>query len=161
MTDSYGNFTFSGIDLHSSEKYTYALNIVNHDRYLVNEYGNSGFGPIELNKDQLINFQQFGLSASFKLLKFNLPSGNIVTSPDSFSITIEQPKLHFYEPSRIWQISTGTISNMNDTDVINIPNYAMGWWYITLNKNKSGIQTIINDSIYLGMGATANYLIPW
>jgi hypothetical protein len=40
-------------------------------------------------------------------------------------------------------------------------NHRMGWWHITLDKTKSGIHSLIEDSIYLDMGGTSTYTIPW
>ncbi|MBI4645398.1 MAG: hypothetical protein HY738_02100 [Bacteroidia bacterium] len=37
----------------------------------------------------------------------------------------------------------------------------MGWWQITFDKTKEGVHLIIYDSIYLDMGATEEYYLPW
>ncbi len=155
-TDANGNFSFSGIDIHSSSKYSYALNIETHSYYDYNFYG---IGPIEIDKNQITNFNQFGVSASFKLCTFYLPTGTLITPPDTFTVKLEQRILHSYEPNRIWagNVTPGSFLTGNP----NFGNYPMGLWHITLDKTKGGVHSIVYDSIYLDMGATANYNVPW
>lgn len=161
-TDASGNFSFSGLDIHSSSKYSYALYIEDHNHYLIGEYGHSGIGPIEIDKDKISIFQQIGISASFKICTINLPSGIAVTPPDTFTLKFEQKTLHYYEPNRIYEqyyyprfLNSGSLYSPNWGD------YPMGLWHITFDKTKSGVHTVINDSIFLDMGATASYTVPW
>src|ERR1035437_1944679 len=95
-TDVNGDFTFSGLNIHSNGKYSYELYIENKDSYLSGEYGPSGIDVV-IDKDKLSNFQQLGISASFKLCSIILPTGISVSPPDSFALQLEQRTLHFYE----------------------------------------------------------------
>jgi hypothetical protein len=155
-TDASGNFIFQDIDIHNGDEYSYALNIESHYYYDYNFYG---IGPIEYSKSELLNFHRLGISASFKICTFYLPSGTVITPPDTFVLRLEQRTLHYYEPNRIWE---GTVTPISfSTGNPNFGNYPMGCWNITLNKTKGGVHSIIEDSIYLGMGDTSHYNIPW
>ncbi len=158
-TDANGNFSFSGIDIHSSSKYSYALNIESHYYY---DYDFNGIGPIEIDKSQITTFNQFGVSGNFKLCVVNLAAGTIITPPDTFTLKFQQPILHSYEPNRIWETTTFPRNYMPGSQYSPAwGNYPMGLWHITLDKTKGGVHSIVYDSIYLGMGATANYTVPW
>jgi len=150
-TDNNGNFSFSNLEINNNSKYKYFLSIDTYSNY---DYEFFGISPQELDKNTISNPYQIGVSASFKALTIQLPQGLSVTPPDSFAILLEQRSLHKYEPWRIWALEF-----KNDYGTIH--NYPMGWWHITLNKTKSGISSTIYDSIYVDMGSTATYTIPW
>jgi hypothetical protein len=43
----------------------------------------------------------------------------------------------------------------------NIDGYPMGWWHIDLKKYKNGVHSNLTDSVYIDMGETKIYTIPW
>lgn len=162
-SDANGNFYFSGVDINHCNEYSYSLSIENTDRYLLGEYGHSG-GGLDLDKDRITDFIQIGLSSSFNTLKFYLPAGTSINNPDEFKLTIEQRTIYYFEPNRNWRIDFGTYTNINSISAgwfDYIGNYPMGWWHILITKNKGGVITNIHDSIFIDMGATASYTIPW
>jgi hypothetical protein len=159
VTDANGNFVFNNVSINHNSEYKYYFSITNYDHYLNNEYGHSG-GAVELDKAKAANFLQLGIIGRFKLCTFYLPAGTVITPPDTFIIKLEQRTFHYYAPNNLWDgmVTSGSfIGNSNP----NFGDYPMGWWHMTGEKTKNGIHTIINDSIYLGMGATASYNIPW
>jgi len=159
ITDNIGNFTFKDIDIHSSSKYSYAEYIASH---YSPDYFLYGIGPLEIEKSHMSIFNQIGISATFKLCIFLLPSGTIITPPDTFTLKLEQRVMHRYEPNRIWELYRFPRNLMPGSQSSpNWGNYHMGLWNIILDKTKNGVHSIINDSIYLGMGADTSYTIPW
>ncbi len=128
VTDNIGDFSFNNLEINNNNKYFMSI-----DTYSNYDYEFFGISPQELDKNQISTPYQIGVSASFKALTIQLPQGVTVSSPDSFNILLEQKTLHKYEPSRIWQIPY---------DYGTIHNYPMGWWHITLNKTKSGVNSV-------------------
>ncbi|OFY82248.1 MAG: hypothetical protein A3F72_09455 [Bacteroidetes bacterium RIFCSPLOWO2_12_FULL_35_15] len=162
ITDNLGDFTFKDIDIHSSSKYTYAEYIASH---YSPEYFLYGIGPLEIEKGHMSIFNQIGISATFKLLILQLSQNVTSIAPDTFTINIQQRTLHYYEPNRVYE-ETGFprffyIGALGIYSYVNVCNYPMGWWHITLDKTKNGVHSVINDSIYLDMGADTSYTIPW
>jgi hypothetical protein len=94
-------------------------------------------------------------------LNFHLPAGAAITSPDSFGVKIEQPIFHRNMPENVCNGYWGNVTNINETTILNSGDYPMGMWYFTWSITKSGVHTVVYDSIYLDMGANANYNIPW
>lgn len=158
ITDTNGNFIFKDIDIHYSDKYSYAEYIESHYSPDYNFYG---IGPIEIEKGSMSVFNQIGISASFKVCKIMLPLGITVSTPDTFAIKFEQLKLHYYEPDRNWVLNRYSSAGNTTGEILSLATYPMGWWHITFDKTKDGIHSIINDSIYLEMGADTSYTIPW
>ncbi|MES2566260.1 MAG: hypothetical protein V4565_05305 [Bacteroidota bacterium] len=148
-TDNNGNFSFENVEINSNSNYKYFLSVPSYSNP---DYEFFGIGSQELNKEEVSNPYQIGVSASFKALTIQLPQGTTVILPDSFNILLEQKTLHQYEPLRVWQIPY---------DYGTIHNYPMGWWHITLNKTKSGVNSVVYDSVFVDMGGTAIYTIPW
>lgn len=157
ITDSNGNFEFHGVNINNDSKYTYDLYV----EPSLNSYGVSGNVQIIIDKNNLSTFHQFGLSAKYRTLNFYLPPGTFINSPDSLKISVEQPTYHFYEPFKIWQVAIDTLTTIDNNTILKLDNYPMGLWYIKIAKTKAGLNSIINDSIYMDMGATSNYTIPW
>jgi hypothetical protein len=156
-TNANGDFNFT-TDVNTSGKCSYAIDIPGYSNAQTEFYGIRA--DIEANR--FSEFQQFGVSASFSNCFITLPSGIAVLSPDTFTLSFKQPVLHFYEPSRLWTaIYYPRFLNAGSMYSPNFGNYPMGWWQITLDKTKSGVHTVTQDSIYLGMGASATYVIPW
>jgi len=159
LTGEDGNFYFSGIDFHSSEKYKYYLYIENKDHYVAGDYGHSGVGPLEIIKEKIFEPTQLGVSGTFKKIFFYLPPNTTIQHPDTFTMLFQQDILHKYEPNRIYSLT------YNSKDFVNgyayLGNYPMGWWNITLDKTKNGVKEIIKDSIFIDMGGTVNYTIKW
>jgi hypothetical protein len=162
ITNQNGDFKFENVDVHNSDKYRYALFIENTDHYIANIFGHTGLDRLILEKDKLLDPIQIGLTGSFDLCVFSLPTGVTITPPDTFSLTLQQRTLHYYEPERIWEVYRFPRNCMPGPEYSpNWGSYPMGWWHITFDKTKNGINSVINDSIYLGIGANTSYTIPW
>ncbi|MFL5754065.1 MAG: hypothetical protein ACJ76F_11705 [Bacteroidia bacterium] len=155
-TDASGNFSFV-TEVSTSDKYTYAISIPGYSNYDTEFFGTGQ----EIEADKLGEFQQFGVSASFKTCPFSLPAGTNIVTPDTFTLILQQRVLHSFEPERVWKLIWFPQTFEFGIAPVNFGNYPMGWWQITLDKTKSGVHTVIQDSIYLGMGASATYTIPW
>ncbi len=159
-TDNNGNFAFNDLEINNNSKYKYYLSI---DTYSNQYYEFFGISPQELDKGKITNPYKIGVSATFYRMYVILPNGVVINSPDSFSIKCEQKILHSFEPDRLYihnSYSHNGLSYLSN----NIPflgNYPMGWWHITLNKTKSSVSSTVYDSVYIDMGGTATYTIPW
>lgn len=157
-TDADGNFSFI-TDVDKSGKHSYAIDIPGYSNYDTEFYGIMA----DIEPENLSRFHQFGVSASYKSLYLNLPQGITINSPDSFFISMHQNTLHFYEPERVWKINYSSFNGISsaNNNINYSGGYPMGWWQITLDKTKGGVHSVMQDSIYLGMGASATYTIPW
>jgi len=164
-TDANGNYSFSGIEIHSSSNYAYVVNIPSYYNDSTELVGISW----EINKDNLSLFQQFGITAKFKLCYLRLPLNIHIVSPDTFTVFLEQKTLHRYEPEKNYKFSIPSSLFFPRNDII-IPDFqyysywgnsSMGWWHITLDKTKGGVHSVIEDSIYLDQGATKSYTLQW
>jgi len=153
-TDNEGNFDFGDVEVNGKNNYTYKLGISGYSNPDYEFYGIT----VGLVKDELKVFHQFGVSASFKLLRFVIYNQQNINPPDSFFLSGSQHTLHYYEPDRIDRFEFSSNGFYNG---VGISGYPMGWWHITLEKYKSGIHTAVYDSVYVGIGATETYTIPW
>jgi hypothetical protein len=160
ITDNSGNFSFSNLEINNNSNYKYFMSIDSYSNY---DYEFFGISPQELDKGKISNPYQIGVSASFKILNFHLLNGLVINPPDTFSARFFQRTLHKFESSRIWyfDIASGDGLSYLNNSANYIGNYPMGWWHITLDKTKSGVNSTIYDSIYVDMGGTATYTIPW
>ena len=160
LTDNNGNFSFTNLEINSNSDYKYFISIDTYSNY---DYEFLGISPQELDKNQISTPYQIGVSATFKLLNFYLPTGVTINSPDSFSLKLQQRVYHSYEPNNIWEInyfSFNGISYLNNS-AAHSGNRMMGWWHVTLNKTKSGVSSTIYDSVFVDIGGTSTYTIPW
>ncbi|OFY82247.1 MAG: hypothetical protein A3F72_09450 [Bacteroidetes bacterium RIFCSPLOWO2_12_FULL_35_15] len=158
-TDTSGDFIFKDIDIHSSSKYSYAEFIESH---YTPDYTFIGVGPLEIEKSHMSVFNQIGLNATFNICVLHLPPAAIIISPDTFTITLEQRIFHSYRPEMIYKLNwPSNLFPSPPNNYLNFGGHAMGLWHITFDKTKGGVHSVINDSIYLGMGDTAHYNIPW
>ncbi len=157
-TDLKGNFSFTGLDIHSSNDYAYGLFI---DTYVRGSTEFDGIGPEDINKEQLSTFFQLSTLATFNNCPLRLPPGISINAPDTFTLTFIQNVLHFYEPKNTYMLTLFPRDFQPPSKLVNIGGYPMGWWNIALDKTKSGIHTIIHDSIYLRFGEDTTYIIPW
>jgi hypothetical protein len=155
-TDPSGNFEFS-VEIGKSKTEVYAISIPGYSNYDTEFFGTGQ----EIPTDKLNTFHQFGVSATFKNLLLTFPSGTLINSPDTFYLTLSQIKLHSYEPQRVWQLRVHSFNGLNDTKTESIAGYPMGWWRVDMTKVKAGVQSQVVDSVYIGMGASATYVVPW
>ncbi|MBI4944798.1 MAG: hypothetical protein HY840_00195 [Bacteroidetes bacterium] len=162
-TDANGNFSFPDVEIIDNGKYTYGLDV---PYYSNSDYTMFGIGPIDIDIDDLSNNQILSVTATFKDLTILLPENVIVQYPDSFTATFENRIYHNYLPDNIWQL-VRTPKSFHSTVIYpnnlstNFPPYSIGWWHITFDKIKNGVQSVFQDSIYLGMGETKEYVLPW
>jgi hypothetical protein len=169
LTDQNGDFSFPAQKVYMNSSYNYYLSIDSYTDYdLIDgmshkNYEFFGIGKQKLDKNTMTEHFQIGVSATFKLLYTFLPDAVVVNAPDSFSLKREQRTLHFYEPNRVWEMTYHSYDGKSYLTNENtyIGNYPMGWWHIILDKWKDGIHSVIQDSIYMGLGSTETYTIPW
>jgi len=164
-TDANGNYSFSGVEIHSSSKYTYGINIPSYYNDSTELVGISW----EIHKDNLSLFQQFGITATFNRCYIYLPANTYIVSPDTFTVTLEQKAIKRYEPGLNCKLTLPYNLFFPDNGIV-MPDvqyfyccgdYVMGWWHITLDKTKRGVHSVIEDSIYLDQGATKSYTLQW
>ncbi|MEI6487943.1 MAG: hypothetical protein WCP52_03220 [Bacteroidota bacterium] len=163
-TNANGDFVFSNFSINHNSDYTYIVTIDNLDHYIggnpLSDFGHSGISG-EINKDNPSNFLHLGIQGTFYLINFLLPNGTYITPPDSIKIKLSQPVFHRNMPQNLWEVDLGAGSNINYTQINDFGGYPMGMWHIYLTKIKNGMTSNIHDSIYLNMGGTGNYHIPW
>ncbi|MBI4944799.1 MAG: hypothetical protein HY840_00200 [Bacteroidetes bacterium] len=163
-TDANGNFSFSDVEIIDNKKYTYGLWVP----YFSNsDYAMFGIGPIDIETGELKLFHSLGVTSNFKKLYILLPEDIHVLPPDSFTVFLENRYLHYYLPDNIWQLDFFPSEfhffpdNFPTSYYAYIGVYPMGWWHLKFEKIKNGEQSVFLDSIYLGMGETKEYILPW
>ena len=130
---------------------------------MTGSYGHSGISG-EIDKDNSGNVIQMGISGSFRNLKIQLSQDVTTMAPDTFTVHLQQNILHKNQPERVYEVTYFPRYFYIGTGVFsydNLGSYPMGMWNITVDKTRLGVHTITNDSIYLNMGASAIYTIPW
>ena len=164
VTSSKGDFIFNNFSIDQNSDYSYIISIDDLDNYIggvpPGDYGHSGISG-DIDKNNPANFLQLGIKGTFYSLNFYLPNGTYINSPDTLKISMAQSVFHRNMPQNVWQVNLGAGTNINYTQRNNIGNFPMGMWQLYITKIKSGVTTNIHDSIYCGLGAIANYNIPW
>jgi hypothetical protein len=82
QSDQYGNFNFGSVSVRPKDKYKYRLGIpgISNPDYEI--YGIT----VDLSKEEIANFHQFGISASFKVLHLAFPSTYTYNANDSIDL---------------------------------------------------------------------------
>jgi len=153
-TDANGNFSFTGVEIHSNPDYFYSL--------LTNSGHASQTSGAPYN-DDIESIDKGNLGANIvlqvkpTLLSFNIqmvPATNIIY-PDTITIKC-QPKYPIDPNTYSNQTLTSTV--LKSGNPITTLYYApMGWWYVNINKTKNSINTVTKDSIYLDFASTTTY----
>ncbi len=119
----------------------------------------------EIDKDNLGNFLQFGILGFFNNWRIQLSNDVTTIAPDTFAVHIQQNIIHKNQPERVYEATIPSIGfyigALGVYSYNNAGSYPMGKWNISVDKTRLGVHTITNDSIYLNMGASAIYTIPW
>ena len=119
----------------------------------------------EIDKSNPSGFLQFGILGFFNNMRIQLSQEVTTMAPDTFTVHIQQNIIHKNQPERVYEatlypryfyIGAYGVYSYNKAG-----SYPMGKWNITVDKTRLGVHTITNDSIYLNMGASAIYTIPW
>lgn len=155
-----GSFSFPDVQVHSSSDYSYALKVPSN--------GAGGYEPaingttLALDKSNLNQSQILYVIPRFKEWYLYFPN-TLFTSQDTFILTLTQNTIHKNLPSYNYQsISNCPCPLSTPTNSLAaLADYWTGWWQVTLDKTKNGIQTLNTDSFYLGWGATVTDTIPW
>ncbi len=158
LTDADGNFSFPIQSIHSSSDYTYGLEV---DSYTTFTYEFDAPGAVVIDKSNLGIFHHITAGATFDKLFLRLPHGVSVTPPDTFNVYMVQKIMQYYEPNSVVNTLSLPANIFRIGGYTYLYGYSMGTWQITLNKTKGGINTITTDSIYIGMGDTASYIVPY
>ena len=164
VTNSRGDFVFNNVSINHNSDYSYVVSIDDLDNSIggntPSDFGHTGVSG-EIDKSNPGGFLQLGIQGDYWLISFHLPAGTVITPPDSFGLLSVQPIYHKNMPQNVCNTYWGNVTNINSNTILNGGGYPMGMWYFTWHKTKGGVQTIIHDSIYLGLGKMANYNIPW
>lgn len=159
ISDSNGNFSFDGVSIHSSSKYSYAI-------YIPSKSGINGGGGTEVgfngttlnfNYDEVDMFFKPRVTPKFLFLCYQSNATFPIMQPDSLDIYFEQKTFHKNVPLLPY---SGVIYNNSNISSCS-SNYPMGKWNFIIKKWKSGVYTTTIDSIYLGWGSTTTYTINW
>ncbi|MBI4645403.1 MAG: carboxypeptidase regulatory-like domain-containing protein [Bacteroidia bacterium] len=157
-SDADGNFSFPDIPVNFNEKYSYSLYIKSWSTKDTEFFGSS----TSFEKEDLADTYTIGVYATFHQLFLYLLENSVVIYPDTFIIVLEQRIKHFYYPTGLWQLEANS-SHFTPIghDHVYFSNHSMGWWHITFDKTKGGVHSVIYDSIYMDMGETKIYILPW
>lgn len=158
-----GNFSFGSVDIHNNSAYSYAINIPSKsgDGATTPEYCGFIGTTVTFTKDEVKTFFQPRVIPSFLNWCFVVSPVTNIGYPDSLYISFQQKVYHKNAPAFPYS-SKRTQSDLQNGFVnCTFGNYPMGLWNIRINKWKSGIYTVINDSIYIGWAATKTYTINW
>ena len=158
-----GTFSFPNVDIHSNSSYSYNLYIPSTSGYAGLDIGFNG-DNIEIDKSNLGKKYILHVAPCFKDLYFQINPSVVITYPDSINIFFEQNIIHKNQPSSPYCFNVETSGIQGGYPYYSkfcLGNYWMGNWNITINKWKSGVHTTLQDSVYVGWGATNTYIVNW
>lgn len=176
LSDANGNFSFDGVSIHSSSKYSYAIYIPSKSGYI------SSGGPTEIGiNGTTLNFNYDEVGVFFKprvTPKFLFCGFYCTTNKTSLSDSIiykcSQYIYHKNNSNEIFSFGGEVASAYGDyLGTVNVPdpnivtyyspmgNYPMGKYIIEMDIWKSGVYTTRMDSVYLGWGSNTTYTINW
>ena len=162
-SDIDGNFIFTNVEINNKDKYNYSLSINNINTADLYMEGVSG----EIDKENISSEYIMGVYPTMKRLSIFLPTSPSINYPvDSFVITLEQKDVLKYLPFKntkyvlpmyLWY--SEYLGTWDDQRGLN--GGPMGKWYITTEQYKGGSYNVVYDSVYVGWGASVDYIIPW
>ncbi len=154
-----GNFTFTNVQMHSSNQYSYNLHIPS-----VSGIGGVGVGfngtTVTFTNNQANTFFKLNVVPKFFLFTLSFNHTPITSANDSVVILMNQYIFHKNVPDLPYSLG-GKHYGDKSTQSGTIGNYPMGLWNLKIDKWKSGVYTATKDSIYLGYGATSTYTVNW
>jgi hypothetical protein len=154
-----GSFVFPNAEIHSNEDFSYSI-------YIPSESGTAGIGisfigsTVHFNKNETGKYFISRVIPGFYLFKLEFNQLSTGVASDSIVAVCSQYKYHTNVPYYPFEIMGKCYGNVS-YQFGNIGEYPMGKWNISIDKWKSGVHTTINDSIYIGWGATKTYTINW
>jgi hypothetical protein len=152
-----GTFVFDNVIKHSSDRYTHSLVIKSVSAIGTTETYFAGAG-VTLENNKLENNHNFFVVPGAKKMCFQLSPPITITSPDTLTVYCEQRTMRKNLPNSVFDVTYTPMSLLNEHCTWDYP---MGWWHLTIDKTKSGIRTIVNDSIYVDWGGTVRYTVQW
>lgn len=162
VSGSNGNFSFSGVDIHSNSAYSYAINIPSKsgDGATTPEYCGFDGANISFTKDQANTFFKPKVRPSFLFLHSQFINSTISSNQDSIVVKYAQKIFNKNVPILPYYFFSGTYGNFA-SNLYTMGNYPMGKYNITIDKWRSAIHTTVYDSIYIGWATTKTYTINW
>jgi hypothetical protein len=159
LSGTNGIFTFSNIDLYTNDRYVYELATESASGIGSNETGFDG-AEIVLENDKLHNHHILNVVPRFTRMCVQINPPVHITYPDTISVSIEQRIFHKNVPDLPYGSTITTVA-LQEGSAPCSGNYPMGWWNITIDKTKGGVQTITQDSVYIDWKETKTYTINW
>jgi hypothetical protein len=149
-TDANGNFSFTGVEIHSHPEYFYSL-------FTSHGYIGAPYNDAEKSVDKGNLGANIILEVKPQISYLNIqmiPAINIVY-PDTLTI-ICQPKypIGTADYSKVY-LTSMMLNSANPRQILF--NHPMGWWYININKTKNSFNTLTKDSIYLDYASKTTY----
>jgi hypothetical protein len=156
-----GSFSFPNAEIHSSEKYTYAI-------YIQSKSGIGATSPeytlfngttMYFTKDQAGAVLKPRVTPGFFRISTACTTTTI-NSNDTLKLYFAQNIFHKNVPQSPFSFLLGAIATQSSS-IDGISNYPMGKYSIKIVKYKNNIYTTSYDSIYLGAADSKTYTINW
>jgi hypothetical protein len=155
-TDSNGNFSFTGIEIHSNPDYFYRL-LTNSGHASQTSGAPYNDAVKDIDKGNLDANMVLDVKPTISSLNIQMVPATNIVYPDTITIKC-QPK-HLIGP---YSNITFTSIMLKSGNPITILQYdPMGWWYININKTKNSVNTMTKDSIYLDFASTTTYTLSF
>ncbi len=162
VSSNNGSFVFENAEIHSSDKYNYALHIPSKSGIGAQEKEHCGFNGTTMYffKHDTGLFFKPRVRPSFLFMRSYFVNSNVTTENDSVIIKYTQNEFHQNDPSLPHYFFSGSTGNI-PSGTSTMGNYPMGMYQIEIRTIRNGQSTIRHDSIYIGWADTKTYTINW
>src|SRR5690606_33837498 len=157
-----GKFEFSDVEIHSSDRYNYALHIESKSGAAAQIPEHCGFNGTTMYFFRHEIEMEFQPRVTPKFLRCCMQLVNLmkVNYPDSISIVPEQRVFHKNVPNLPHTVGIGP-GTIGGTPLCGWGNFPMGLWHLKIEKWKNGVYSVKHDSIYLAWKDIETYTVEW
>jgi hypothetical protein len=160
VTGQEGYFAFDA-DIHSSEKYSYAIHIPSKSGGISTGFTEVAFNGTTMyfSKEESDVFMRPHVTPGFLTYTTEYITA-ITNKQDSVRVLSEQRTYHKNKPDMPYQIPGGSYGDKSFYKD-QTSHYPMGLYNIRIDTWKGGVHSTIYDSIYLAWGDTKTYTLNW
>ena len=158
-----GKFEFAEAEIHSNDRYNYALHIESKSGTAAKLPEHCGFDGTTMyffNHEVDMEFRP-RVTPRFLNCCFQLLPPTNVQKPDSICIIPVQNIFHKNVPDLPYTGWIGPNGLLGGNKTCAWGNYPMGLWHLKIEKWKDGIYSVKHDSIYLDWKDIKTYTVEW
>ena len=157
-----GKFEFAEAEIHSNDRYNYALHIESRSGTAAQTPEYAGFDGTTMYffRDEIGQELQLRVSPRYLFFTTVFLKQSVASKNDSILVNYSQHTFHKNVPALPYSLYAkcrGTQIHQSGT----LGGFPMGKWSITIDKWVHGSHEILYDNIYIGSADTKTYTVNW